>query len=118
MKQKLKVKRQKLKETSFYFLLFTFYFLPLLPLLLSLPLATYAQTSLPRITNQLTQTGNRSQQNRDFQVKIPDKGRPGRRENGGTRRGSCMSGELPQLALLLPLPNKRRIANSKFKFFL
>ena len=70
------------------------YFLPpllLLPLL-TLPLATYAH-SYP-VTKQLKQS-----------VNIPKKGLPGRRENGGTRRESCMSGELPQLALLLPPTN-------------
>ncbi|NEQ19348.1 MAG: DUF928 domain-containing protein [Microcoleus sp. SIO2G3] len=88
MKQKLKVKSQKLKKTSFYFLLFTFYFLSLL----TLPLTTYTH-SYP-VTKQLKQS-----------VNIPKKGLPGRRENGGTRRESCMSGELPLLALLLPSTN-------------
>lgn len=88
MKQKLKVKSQKFKKASFYFLLFTFYFLSLL----TLPLATYAH-SYP-VTKQLKQS-----------VNIPKKGLPGRRENGGTRRESCMSGELPLLALLLPSTN-------------
>lgn len=86
------------------------YFLPrllLVPLLLllTLPRATYAQSSNPRITKQITQTDNRSKQKRGFQVNIPKKGLPGRRENGGTRRESCMSGELPLLALLLPSTN-------------
>ncbi|KAB8321100.1 DUF928 domain-containing protein [Tolypothrix campylonemoides VB511288] len=80
------------------------YFLPLLLLLplLPVPLATYAQASNPRITKQIIQTDNRSKQ---FQVNIPKKGLPGRRENGGTRRESCMFGELPLLALLLPPTN-------------
>jgi len=70
------------------------YFLPplLLVPLLTLPLATYAH-SYP-VTKQLKQS-----------VNIPKKGLPGRRENGGTRRESCMSGELPLLALLLPPTN-------------
>ncbi|WP_414588511.1 DUF928 domain-containing protein [Scytonema sp. PCC 10023] len=98
------VKMRKMRE---YFLprLLHLPLLSLLTLLLSLPLATYAQTSNPRITKQIIQTDNRSKQNRGFQVNIPKKGLPGRRENGGTRRESCMSGELPLLALLLPPTN-------------
>jgi hypothetical protein len=90
---------REMREMKKYFLL------PLLLLpLLTLPLATYAH-SYP-VTKQLKQS-----------VNIPKKGLPGRRENGGTRRESCMSGELPQLAVAVTPTNIGLTSTAYPRFF-
>ncbi|ARV63189.1 hypothetical protein BZZ01_23240 [Nostocales cyanobacterium HT-58-2] len=80
-------------------------------------MVTYAQTANPLVVKQSTQTDNRLKQNSNLQVKLPKKKLPAGRENGGTRRESCMSGELPVLALLLPPTNIGFTTSAYPRFF-
>ncbi len=64
-------------------------------------------------------TGNpiKAQDNRE--VKIPQRGLPGRRENGGTRgpEGNCLAGDVALLALLLPQTNLGLTTSAYPRFF-
>ncbi|MDJ0736645.1 MAG: DUF928 domain-containing protein [Nostocaceae cyanobacterium] len=68
-------------------------------------------------------TGNaakaQNQQNDDREVKVPKRGLPGRRENGGTRgpNGNCLTGDVALLALLLPKTNLGLTTSAYPRFF-
>ncbi|MGJ5672194.1 MAG: DUF928 domain-containing protein [Nostochopsis sp.] len=87
-------------------------------LLCALPSVAFTQTiAKPKTPSKPNQVNNRNQQSGSFQVKVPTKSLPGRRENGSTRRGGCLGGDQPLLVLLLPSTNLGLTTAAYPKFF-
>jgi hypothetical protein len=87
-------------------------------LVCGLPSVAFTQTiAKPQTPSKPNQVNNRNQQSGSIQVKVPIKSLPGRRENGSTRRGGCLFGDQPLIALLLPSTNLGLTTAAYPKFF-